>query len=137
MRIPERWLRAYCDPAMSAEELEHRLTMSGLEVEERTPVAPSFNKVVVARVVDTRKHPDADRLTICEVDAGEAGRRLQVVCGAPNVRAGLLTALALPGASLPGGVAIEVGRMRGIESQGMLCSAKELSMAEDLSLIHI
>lgn len=131
MRIPESWLRAYCDPALNAEELEHRLTMSGLEVEERTPVAPPFSKVVVARVVDTRKHPDADRLTVCEVDAGDAGSRLQVVCGAPNVRPGLTTALALPGARLPGGVAIEVGRMRGVESQGMLCSAKELSIAED------
>ena len=131
MRIPESWLRAYCDPAMSAEELEHRLTMAGLEVEERLPVAPPFSKVVVARVLDMRKHPDADRLTVCEVDAGHAGSRLQVVCGAPNVRPGLTTALALPGARLPGGVAIEVGRMRGIESQGMLCSAKELSITED------
>ncbi len=131
MRIPESWLRAYCDPALSAEELEHRLTMSGLEVEERSPVAPAFSKVVVARVLDTRKHPDADRLTVCEVDAGAAGSRLQVVCGAPNVRPGLTTALALPGARLPGGVAIDVGRMRGVESQGMLCSAKELSITED------
>jgi phenylalanyl-tRNA synthetase beta chain len=131
MRIPESWLRAYCNPAASAEELEHLLTMSGLEVEERTPVAPPFSKVVVARVLATRKHPDADRLTVCEVDAGEPEQPLQVVCGAPNVRPGLVTALALPGARLPGGVAIEVGRMRGVESRGMLCSAKELSLAED------
>jgi len=131
MRVPESWLRAYCDPAASAEELEHRLTMSGLEVEERTPVAPPFSNVVVARVLAARKHPDADRLTVCDVDAGEPAKPLQVVCGAPNVRPGLVTALALPGARLPGGVAIEVGRMRGVESQGMLCSAKELSLADD------
>ena len=131
MRIPENWLRAYCDPAIDAGELEHRLTMSGLEVEERTPVAPPFSKVVVARVLETRKHPDADRLTVCTVDAGAPGGHLQVVCGAPNVRAGLVTALALPGARLPGGIDIEIGKMRGVESQGMLCSAKELSLADD------
>jgi phenylalanyl-tRNA synthetase beta chain len=139
MKIPESWLRSYCDPDIGADELEHRLTMSGLEVEERTAVAPPFTGVVVARVLATRKHPDADRLTICEVDAGAAGAAaagaagtpLQIVCGAPNVRAGLVTALALPGARLPGGLVIEVGKMRGVQSQGMLCSARELALADD------
>jgi phenylalanyl-tRNA synthetase beta chain len=131
MKIPERWLRSYCDPEIGPEELESRLTMSGLEVEQRSPAAPPFEGVVIARVRSTRKHPDADRLTVCEVDAGEAGEALQVVCGAPNVKAGLTTALALPGARLPGGLRIETSRMRGVESQGMLCSAKELSLADD------
>ncbi|MBA3476987.1 MAG: phenylalanine--tRNA ligase subunit beta [Lautropia sp.] len=136
MRIPESWLRAYCNPDVGADELEHRLTMSGLEVEERTSVAPPFSGVVVARVQSTRRHPDADRLTVCEVDAGDAGgagQSLQIVCGAPNVRPGLVTALALPGASLPGGIAIKVSKMRGVESQGMLCSSKELALADDHS----
>ena len=131
MKIPERWLRSYCDPGIDAEELENRLTMSGLEVEQRAPAAPPFEGVVVARVRSTRKHPDADRLSVCEVDAGEAGAALQIVCGAPNVRVGMTTALALPGALLPGGVRIEASRMRGVESQGMLCSARELSLADD------
>ena len=137
MRIPESWLRAYCNPDIDPAELERKLTMSGLEVEERSAVAPSFSGVVVARVLATRKHPDADRLTVCDVDAGPAsagmvtGKPLQVVCGAPNVRAGLVTALALPGAELPGGVSIKVGSMRGVQSQGMLCSAKELALADD------
>jgi phenylalanyl-tRNA synthetase beta chain len=131
MKIPESWLRSYCDPQIDADELEHRLTMSGLEVEERTAVAPPFSGVVVARVQATRKHPDADRLTVCEVDAGPAGKSLQIVCGAPNVRPGLVTALALPGAQLPGGLAIKASKMRGVESQGMLCSARELALTDD------
>ena len=135
MKIPESWLRSYCDPDISAAALEHKLTMSGLEVEERNAVAAPFSGVVVARVLATRKHPDADRLSVCDVDAGrsggEAARRLQIVCGAPNVRAGLVTALALPGAWLPGGLAIKVSRMRGVESQGMLCSSKELALTDD------
>lgn len=137
MKIPESWLRAYCNPDIDAAALEHGLTMAGLEVEERSAVAPPFNGVVVARVLSTRKHPDADRLSVCEVDAGAAGERvapgkpLQVVCGAPNARAGLVTALALPGAVLPGGVEIGVGTMRGVQSQGMLCSSRELSLTDD------
>src|SRR5690606_11151527 len=106
MKIPESWLRSYCNPEIGAAELEHRLTMSGLEVEERAAAAPPFSGVVVARVVTVRKHPDADRLSVCEVDAsaagsvagGESRQPRQVVCGAPNVRAGMITALALPGA---------------------------------------
>jgi phenylalanyl-tRNA synthetase beta chain len=141
MKIPENWLRSYCDPGVDAGELDNRLTMSGLEVEQRTPVAPPFERVVVARVRAVRRHPDADRLSVCDVDAGGAdgagskaeGRAgtLQVVCGAPNVRAGMTTALALPGARLPGGLRIETSRMRGVESQGMLCSARELSLTDD------
>ncbi len=136
MKIPESWLRAYCDPDIDAATLEHRLTMSGLEVEERGPVAPPFTGVVVARVLSTRKHPDADRLTVCEVDAGSAapdGKPVQVVCGAPNVREGMLAPLALPGATLPGGTTIGVGTMRGVQSRGMLCSARELALSDDHS----
>ncbi len=102
MKIPESWLRSYCNPEIDAAGLEHKLTMSGLEVEERTAAAPPFSGVVVARVLTVRKHPAADRLSVCEVDAGASMQPRQVVCGAPNVRAGMVTALALPGAELPG-----------------------------------
>ena len=130
MKVPERWLRAHCDPAIAGEELEQVLTMGGLEIETADPAAPPFEGVVVARVAAVARHPDADRLTVCEVDTGGGATRT-VVCGAPNVRAGLWTACALPGASLPGGVRIGESRMRGVVSQGMLCSARELGIADD------
>ena len=130
MKVPERWLRAHCDPAIAGEELEQVLTMGGLEIESAEPAAPPFAGVVVARVVSTARHPDADRLTVCEVDAG-GGTIRTVVCGAPNVRADLWTACALPGAHLPGGLEIRESKMRGVASQGMLCSAKELGIADD------
>jgi len=132
MKFSESWLRTFVDPKLSSDELSHLLTMAGLEVEELDPVAPAFNNVVVARVLEVTKHPDADRLNVCKVDAGEASPRV-IVCGAPNVGAGLVVPCALPGAELPGGLVITVAKVRGIESSGMLCSAKELGIAEDAS----
>ena len=129
MIVPEHWLRSFCNPALGAEELAHLLTMAGIEVESCNPFAPAFAGVVAARVLSVEKHPHADKLTVCSVDAG--GEALQVVCGAPNVRAGMSSPLALPGAQLPGGVEIRQRQMRGVESRGMLCSARELGLSDD------
>ncbi|MFC5302671.1 phenylalanine--tRNA ligase subunit beta [Azospira restricta] len=130
MKFSESWLRTFVNPALSGEELSHLLTMAGLEVEEEETVAPAFNDVIVAQVLEVAKHPDADRLNVCQVDIG-SGTPQQIVCGAPNVAAGLKVPCALPGAKLPGDFAIKVAKVRGIESSGMLCSAKELGIAED------
>ena len=119
MQFSEQWLRRYANPAIGSEELAHRLTMSGLEVEESVPVAPPFTGIVVAHVLSVAKHPNADKLTVCEVDAG-TGAKLSIVCGAPNVAAGLRVPCALEGAVLPGDFRIKRTTMRGVESQGML-----------------
>jgi phenylalanyl-tRNA synthetase beta chain len=132
MQISERWLRSFVDPPLAAEELAHLLTMSGVEVETCSPVAPPFTGVVVGQVLSVEKHPNADRLTVCSVDAG-TGAPLAVVCGAPNVAIGMKAPLALIGATLPGGLAIKVTAMRGVESHGMLCSARELGLSDDHS----
>src|SRR4029077_5351142 len=125
MQISERWLRTFVDPPLGSEELAHLLTMSGVEVESSLPVAPPFSGVVVVQVLSVQKHPNADRLTVCSVDAG-TGAPLAVVCGAPNVAAGMKAPIALVGATLPGGLAIKATTMRGVESHGMLCSGREL-----------
>lgn len=130
MQFPESWLRAYCDPALDADALADALTMAGLEVDESIPAAPPFSGVVVAQVLDVARHPEADKLTVCRVDAGK-GTELTIVCGAPNVAAGVRVPCALVGAELPGGFAIKEARMRGVVSQGMLCSARELGLSED------
>jgi phenylalanyl-tRNA synthetase beta chain len=135
MQFPESWLREFCDPPLSTEQLADLLTMSGMEVEELRPVAPRFTKVVVAQVLSVEQHPNADRLKVCRVDAG-AGQSLSIVCGAPNVRPGMKVPCALVGAELPsseGGEPsrIEAGLLRGVESQGMLCSARELKLSDD------
>ncbi|WP_460840478.1 phenylalanine--tRNA ligase subunit beta [Noviherbaspirillum agri] len=137
MQFSESWLRTLVDPKMTSDELSHLLTMSGLEVEEVEPVAPPFSNVVVAKVVEVAKHPNADRLNVCQVDAG-TGTLLNIVCGAPNVRAGMKVACALAGAKLPPGedgkpFEIKVGKLRGVESQGMLCSARELKLSDEHS----
>ena len=131
MKFPESWLRAHVDPAWSTEQLSDALTMAGLEVEEARPYAPAFSDVVVARVVSVTRHPDADKLNVCEVDTGRDVRT--IVCGAPNVSPGIKVPCALPGAVLPGDFAIKVAKVRGVESSGMLCSARELGMSEDHS----
>lgn len=136
MQFSEQWLRHYANPAIDSDELAHRLTMSGLEVEESEPVAPPFTGVVVAKVMTVAKHPNADKLTVCEVDAG-TGARLNIVCGAPNVAAGIRVPCALEGAVLPGDFRIKRTAMRGVESQGMLCSARELGLSEDHSGLMI
>src|SRR4051794_699592 len=102
MQFSENWLRALVDPNMTSDELAHLLTMSGLEVEQVEPVAPPFSKVVVAKVLEIAKHPNADRLNVCQVDVG-SGSPLNIVCGAPNVRAGMKVACAMAGAVLPPG----------------------------------
>lgn len=135
MQFSENWLRTLVDPKMTSDELSHLLTMSGLEVEEVEPVVPPFSNVVVAKVIEVAKHPNADRLNVCQVDAG-TGTLLNIVCGAPNVRPGMKIPCAMAGAKLPPGddgkpFEIKVGKLRGVESQGMLCSARELKLSED------
>ncbi len=135
MQFPESWLREFCNPPLSTEELAETLTMGGFEVEELHPVAPPFSQVVVAEIRSADPHPDADRLRVCQVDAGQ-GALLQVVCGAPNARPGIKVPCALVGAALPPGAdgkpfAIRASKLRGVESQGMLCSARELGLSQD------
>ncbi|GCB04490.1 phenylalanine--tRNA ligase subunit beta [Ralstonia sp. SET104] len=135
MQFPESWLRSFVNPPITTDELSHRLTMAGLEVEEVDPVAPPFSQIVVGHVVEVSKHPDADRLNVCKVDAG-TGELLQIVCGAPNVSVGIKVPCAMVGAELPPGedgkpFKIKIGKLRGVESYGMLCSARELKLSED------
>lgn len=136
MQFSESWLRTFVNPELDTEALSHQLTMAGLEVEEVRPVAPPFDKIVVAQVLSVTKHPDADRLNVCQVDVGGV-TPLQIVCGAPNVREGIKVPCALVGAVLPpaesGGkpLQIKLGKLRGVESQGMLCSARELKLSEE------
>jgi phenylalanyl-tRNA synthetase beta chain len=137
MQFSEYWLRTMVDPTLTSSELSHLLTMSGLEVEEVEPVAPPFSNVVVAEVVEVVRHPNADRLNVCQVDVG-TGTLLNIVCGAPNVRAGMKAICAKAGAVLPPGAdgkpfEIKVGQLRGVESQGMMCSARELKISEESS----
>lgn len=136
MQFSERWLRTLVDPDISTEALSHLLTMSGLEVEECRDVAPAFSKVVVGEVRKVGKHPNADKLKVCEVDAG-TGSLLNIVCGAPNVAEGMKVPCALVGAVLPMAdgkrLEIKAATMRGVESSGMLCSARELGLSEDHS----
>jgi phenylalanyl-tRNA synthetase beta chain len=138
MRIPESWLRSMANPSQDTEALAQLLTMSGLEVESCEPVAPPFSGVIVAAVLAVEKHPKADKLTLCRVETGSAAEAPRaVVCGAPNVRAGMRVALAQVGARLPGGdgaaLEIRAATVRGVESQGMLCSARELGLSDDHS----
>ena len=130
MLFPESWLRAYVNPDLSTDELSHRLTMAGLEVEETESVAPAFTGIVVAHIVEVEQHPNADRLRVCRVDDG-SGTLQQIVCGAPNAAAGLRVPMARVGAELPGGMKIGPVKMRGVESAGMLCSARELGLSQD------
>ncbi|CAN5728692.1 phenylalanine--tRNA ligase subunit beta [soil metagenome] len=135
MQFSENWLRTMVDPKMTSDELAHLLTMSGLEVEEVEDVAPPFSNVVVAEIREIVKHPDADRLNVCQVDVG-TGSLLNIVCGAPNVRVGMKVPCAMAGALLPPSAdgkpfEIKVGKLRGVESQGMLCSARELKLSEE------
>jgi phenylalanyl-tRNA synthetase beta chain len=135
MQFPESWLRAFCNPPLSTQEIADVLTMGGLEVEDLRPLAPPFTKVVVGEIKEAVQHPNADRLRVCQVDVGQ-GTLLNIVCGAPNARVGIKVPTALVGAELPPGedgkpFAIKLGKLRGVESQGMLCSARELKLSED------
>ena len=129
MQFSERWLRTFVDPALATSELAHLLTMSGLEVESCEPVAAGIQGVVVGRILSVEKHPNADRLAVCRVDAGDT-EPLTIVCGAPNAAAGMNVPCAKVGAKLPG-IDIKPVTMRGVESRGMLCSARELGLSND------
>jgi phenylalanyl-tRNA synthetase beta chain len=130
MKFSENWLRTWVNPDLSSEALGHVLTMAGLEVEALEPVAPAFNNVVVAEVLEVVKHPNADRLNVCQVNVGEA-LPLNIVCGAANVAVGVKVPCARIGAVLPGDFVIKQAKVRNIESFGMLCAEKELGLAEE------
>jgi len=130
MQISEAWLREYVNPPIGTEELVEQLTMAGLEVDSVEPASAIFSGVVVGEVLSMQQHPDADRLKVCQVSVGGA-EPLQIVCGANNVRIGMKIPAALSGAELPGNFKIKKSKLRGVESFGMLCSAKELGMALD------
>ena len=138
MQFSESWLREFCNPPLTSQQLADLLTLSGMEVEELKPVAPLFTGVVVAEIVEALPHPSADRLRVCKVRTGRSpeGELLQIVCGAPNARVGIRVPLAMVGAELPAGangqvLRIGVGKLRGVDSAGMLCSARELGIADD------
>jgi len=130
MRFSERWLRTLVDPPLDTAALCDALTMAGLEVEDVSRAAPPFSNVVAGTITGIAAHPGADRLRVCTVDIG-ARQPLQIVCGAPNAIVGMRVACALEGAVLPGGQRIVRTTMRGVESQGMLCSARELAVSDD------
>ena len=130
MNISTTWLREWVNPEVSDKVLAEQLTMAGLEVDGIAPVAPYFEKVVVGFVVSCEKHPDADKLSLCQVDVGER-ENLQIICGAKNIRADLKVIVATVGAVLPNGLKIKKAKLRGVESFGMICSESELGMAED------
>ena len=130
MKFSENWLRTWVNPVLSSEELAHVLTMAGLEVEGLEVIAPVFNNVVVGEVLEVVRHPNADRLNVCQVNVGEASP-LTIVCGAANVAVGVKVPCARIGAVLPGNFVIKQARVRNVESFGMLCSDKELGLAEE------
>ena len=135
MQFPESWLREFCNPPITTAQLAETLTMAGLEVEELRLVAPPFTRIIVGEIKEAVQHPNADRLQVCKVDVGQGGL-LNIVCGAPNARVGIKVPCALIGAELPPGddgkpYVIKLGQLRGVESQGMLCSARELQTSQD------
>lgn len=132
MKFPESWLREHVKVEASSDELAARLTAIGLEVEDAQPIGAQLDGVIVAQIVSCERHPDAERLQVCQVSVGGA-EPVQIVCGAPNARAGLKAPLATVGAVIPGGITIKAAKLRGVESQGMLCSAKELAIDPDAS----
>lgn len=131
MKISENWLRKWVNPAIDSEKLSDQLTMLGLEVDDLSPAAKPFTGVVVGEVLTVEQHPDADRLRVTTVNIG-SGEPLQIVCGAPNVRAGMKAPVATIGAVLPGDFKIKKGKLRGVESQGMLCGASEIDLEDKL-----
>src|SRR5690554_1185091 len=131
MKLSENWLREHVATDATSAELERRLTMIGLEVEGVERLGDGLDGVVVAKILSCERHPQADRLQVCRVDAGH-GEPLQIVCGAPNAREGLVAPLAMVGAEL-GGMTIKAAKLRGVESSGMLCSASELGVDADAS----
>lgn len=131
MKISENWLRTWVNPAIDSETLSDQLTMLGLEVDELAPVAKPFTGVVIGEVLTVEQHPDADRLRVTTVNIG-SGEPLQIVCGAPNVHVGMKAPVATIGAVLPGDFKIKKGKLRGVESQGMLCGASEIDLEDKI-----
>jgi phenylalanyl-tRNA synthetase beta chain len=130
MKFSVNWLREFVELPPSIEALAELLTMSGVEIEAIEKRGADFDHVVIARIDDSKPHPNADRLSVCIVDDG-SGTKRQIVCGAKNYKVGDKVPLALPGAELSGGLRIRASKLRGVESEGMLCSPKELGIAED------
>ena len=131
MKFSEQWLRSWVNPPVSSEDLVARLSMAGLEVDSVTPAAGQFSGVVVGEILSAEQHPDADKLRVCQVSNGNES--FQVVCGAPNARPGIKIPFAMIGAELPGDFKIKKAKLRGVESNGMLCSASELQISDDNS----
>lgn len=131
MKISENWLRTWVNPAIDSDTLSDQLTMLGLEVDELVPAAKPFTGVVIGEVLTVVQHPDADRLRVTTVNIG-SGEPLQIVCGAPNVRVGMKAPVATIGAVLPGDFKIKKGKLRGVESQGMLCGASEIDLEDKI-----
>ncbi|MEL7603526.1 MAG: phenylalanine--tRNA ligase subunit beta, partial [Bacillota bacterium] len=129
MKLPLKWLKEYIDYDVTHEEFVEKMMWRGFEVADILPELPEVSGVVVGRVLKVEQHPNAEKLHVCAVDAGEGAQRT-IVCGAPNVYEGMLAPVALPGAKLPGGIEIQPTVMRGIESAGMLCSGKELGLTD-------
>ena len=132
MKFSEQWLREWVSPQLATQALADQITMAGLEVDAVAPVAALFSGVVVAEVVEKVQHPDADKLSVCQVRDG-SGEPVQVVCGAPNVAVGQKVPFARVGALLPGDFKIRKAKLRGQESRGMICSASELGLEEETS----
>lgn len=130
MKLPLRWLAEYVDLPGSVDELAERLTLAGLEIEGIERTGPDLSQVTVGHVLERAPHPDADRLSVCRVDLGE-GEPLAIVCGAPNVRAGLRVAVARPGTTLPDGTRLKKAKIRGVASEGMICSSRELGLGDE------
>lgn len=135
MKLSLNWLKEYVDIDIAPQDLSHILTMAGLEVEELERIGDVPDEVIVAKVLSVKKHPKADRLTLCKVDTGTA--TVQVVCGAPNVREGILVPMALPGAKFKNGLTIKESKLRGELSSGMLCAEDELGLTDDHSGIMV
>ena len=131
MKVPYSWLKEYVDTDLTAEELEEKLFGCGFEVEELIDLGKEVSRVVVGEVTSCEK-VEGTHLYICKVNCGEAGSDIQIVTGAPNVYTGMHTPAALDGATLPGGVTIKAKPLKGIPSDGMLCSGEELGLNDDL-----
>ncbi|NBQ33940.1 MAG: phenylalanine--tRNA ligase subunit beta, partial [Gammaproteobacteria bacterium] len=129
MDISTTWLREWVNPKVSDKELAETLTMAGLEVDGINPVAPPFNNVVIGHVESCEKHPDADKLSLCIVNTGS--EKLQIICGAKNVREDLKVVVATVGSVLPSGLKIKKAKLRGVESNGMICSESELGLVDN------
>src|SRR5450631_503823 len=132
MKFTLSWLKDHLDTDEPVEKLADRLTMIGLEVEHLEDKAKALAPFTIARVISAEQHPNADRLRVCMVDTGDGGAPVQVVCGAPNARAGLVSVFSPPGTFIPGkNITLGIGTIRGVESRGMLCSAAELQLSDD------